>query len=613
MLRAVFRSSYLRNISNDSSCFVNRFLSSNSVIQNHMVAAENNNIELKQKSEVPKKLLESIQKNLILIEKNVTMIKKKMSRITSVKEVDDTKEFHTQLYIQLEPECYSAAHEVLTTAYSKHILLNDKDYELLFLLSSKTSSKFTYRSLRRVVVDNYEMLRTKDKLSERSLSALLISDSAWGLGLAFWEKFEIFEDKNFELNEKLLSACIGNFADSPLTDATKSMMMLYNLYKDKKEAKGWNTLDAKTYRHILLRYIRRQNRSLTDKHRFPNIFECYAGVVKEMNENNIRYIPTIPALFDAAIKSQDIIMIDTLLGFHLNLLIGSENNFHIGRSTNLLGIAAAQGRPDLSRVALQWKDNIGARIGHIEYSLWLISTAKKLDYVDVIDVIVEAEKDGIDLRSHRLYMLLMDVLFKQYGTDYDSVNAVECIENYLQYLQKDDIPIPRFVHDLLIAAYAQVRRVDDAYAMFDQLPDKDILSFNMLVYVHAHFKNADPTKILNIFQEMEQEGLSPDGVSFTHLFHSMASSRNFDALHEILDYLESLDDDNNNSTMEKVRPESFALFRLSQKLESLKEEELFARIQQHLPEITKDHIDFSNDKDDGTKGVKNFLNTTLYR
>ena len=41
----------------------------------------------------------------------------------------------------------------------------------------------------------------------------------------------------------------------------------------------------------------------------------------------------------------------------------------------------------------------------------------------------------------------------------------------------------------------------------------------MLVYVHAHFKNADPTKILNIFQEMEEEGLSPDGVSFTHLFH----------------------------------------------------------------------------------------------
>ena len=603
MLQATIRSSSIRNISNVSLYSINRFLSTVNLTDDPEVAASKESVLDVNRAK--------IKKNLKIIDKNI----RNNVRIYTGEAGNFVKFdvlFRTSLSnnINFQQYCYNAAKDTLNIAMNENITLEDEDYETLFLLSCKATTQYSHKLLRRAVVETYKNLKKKDQLTESLLSAVLLSDTAWGESV-FWENLELFEDKNYKLNDKTLSVCIGHFADSPLTESTKSLMMLYNLHKAEREERGWGPLTNAVYRKILLRYIRRQYRSATDKHRFPGLLEFYASVVNDMNEENIHYDKILPLLFDAALKVQDVNMIDSLLGFQLNTFIGSDNPSHVGRSTKLLEVAATKGRPDLSRIALQWKDNIGAKIGYAEHSLWLLSTAKKLDYIDVIDIIVQAEKDGIDLRNHHLYMQLMHTLFND-SFQYNPLNdAVECIENYLQYLHDDNIAIPRFAHDLLIAAYARVRRVEDAYAVFDRLPDKDILTYNMLVYVHSYFKNADPIKVLDIFQEMEQEGFKPDSTSFTHLFHSMASSQNPQALGEILDYLES--QDNDDTITEKVHPDGFSIFRLAKKLRRINgEDELFERLKEYMPEVTKNHLEFDTTIIEHKKGVKHFLQRTLY-
>ena len=91
----------------------------------------------------------------------------------------------------------------------------------------------------------------------------------------------------------------------------------------------------------------------------------------------------------------------------------------------------------------------------------------------------------------------------------------------------------------------------------------------------------------------------------------MASSQNPQALGEILDYLES--QDNDDTITEKVHPDGFSIFRLAKKLRRINgEDELFERLKEYMPEVTKNHLEFDTTIIEHKKGVKHFLQRTLY-
>ncbi|XP_043698304.1 pentatricopeptide repeat-containing protein At4g25270, chloroplastic [Telopea speciosissima] len=70
----------------------------------------------------------------------------------------------------------------------------------------------------------------------------------------------------------------------------------------------------------------------------------------------------------------------------------------------------------------------------------------------------------------------------------------------------------------LISMYAEVGKLDQARWLFECMPERDVVSWNSIIYGHRH----DPQALL-YFQRMENFGVLPDGITFVSLLTACAN------------------------------------------------------------------------------------------
>ncbi|CAK9267147.1 unnamed protein product [Sphagnum jensenii] len=80
-----------------------------------------------------------------------------------------------------------------------------------------------------------------------------------------------------------------------------------------------------------------------------------------------------------------------------------------------------------------------------------------------------------------------------------------------------------YVANSLIDMYAKCGSIEDACKVFHNMPAHDLVSWNVMIL--GHVKCGQGQKALDLFQQMQHEGLQPDTASFVGLFNACASLR----------------------------------------------------------------------------------------
>lgn len=76
------------------------------------------------------------------------------------------------------------------------------------------------------------------------------------------------------------------------------------------------------------------------------------------------------------------------------------------------------------------------------------------------------------------------------------------------------------VANSLITLYAEAGQLDRARILFEQMTERDIVSWNAIISAHRE----DQQQALMIFQQMESSGVPPDSITFTSLLSACANS-----------------------------------------------------------------------------------------
>ncbi|XP_030548630.1 pentatricopeptide repeat-containing protein At2g33760-like [Rhodamnia argentea] len=92
---------------------------------------------------------------------------------------------------------------------------------------------------------------------------------------------------------------------------------------------------------------------------------------------------------------------------------------------------------------------------------------------------------------------------------------------------KNGLSLDRFVCGALVEMYARCGVIEDARQLFAEMPDKDLVTWTVMIGALAESGDADES--LDLFDRMRREGIVPDKVAMVNVVHACAK---FGALHK---------------------------------------------------------------------------------
>jgi pentatricopeptide repeat domain-containing protein 1 len=78
-----------------------------------------------------------------------------------------------------------------------------------------------------------------------------------------------------------------------------------------------------------------------------------------------------------------------------------------------------------------------------------------------------------------------------------------------------------FVGSSLVDMYAKCGNIEDAWRVFNKMPSRNVVTWNAMVL--GHVKCGQGQKALELFQQMQQEGVQPNSVTFVGVLNACAS------------------------------------------------------------------------------------------
>ncbi len=78
-----------------------------------------------------------------------------------------------------------------------------------------------------------------------------------------------------------------------------------------------------------------------------------------------------------------------------------------------------------------------------------------------------------------------------------------------------------FVGSSLVNMYAKCGSIEDAWRVFNKMPSRNVVTWSAIIL--GHVKCGQGQKELGLFQQMQQEGVQPDSVTFVGVLKACAS------------------------------------------------------------------------------------------
>ncbi|KAI5076897.1 hypothetical protein GOP47_0008962 [Adiantum capillus-veneris] len=111
---------------------------------------------------------------------------------------------------------------------------------------------------------------------------------------------------------------------------------------------------------------------------------------------------------------------------------------------------------------------------------------------------------------------------------YKALQEGKCIHHLIVSSALD---LDTFVVAYLVRMYGACGAFGDAFALFSEMQERSVFSFNFLIRACA--RHSENEKVLVLLQQMMQEGIVPSKVTFVSVFDACASLTDFDAGHRM--------------------------------------------------------------------------------
>ena len=424
--------------------------------------------------------------------------------------------------------------------------------------------KFFQKGMRDEAFIIYNELRDANMLTQPIIAEMAVR-AAYDrspLGFHLQELMKVYTSYGFEVTQDLWNRVLaGMFWSGKSNRITKHF---FNQFKAGYKEKGWK-LSKRTYQTIFRSYV---NDKMSGGFAFlADVLDTY--VESGHHLHNL----VLDDLLTAATRKADAPAVEAILGIGLQNLLENpasfRSYFNSGRITGLLQ-AATSGRgktTNIARFALEWANTCGIEPSEVDMALWVRSCLANRDYIDAVEVLVLTEKSGIDLRGgpyggwlHREFALQLQV-----SANTKRPEAMDDVYSGLLDLARSDWPVPALALDAVITCAGMLGDHDKAFATFNEYEDlfglkRDVTAYNALLGSVAFDKNAPGGTVraqMAIMEKMEEEGIEPDGTTFSSLFTALAPNCHRhppDEINSIIDVMEE----------KGVRPLPFTVARLAQ-------------------------------------------------
>ncbi|XP_020597215.1 pentatricopeptide repeat-containing protein At2g29760, chloroplastic-like [Phalaenopsis equestris] len=95
----------------------------------------------------------------------------------------------------------------------------------------------------------------------------------------------------------------------------------------------------------------------------------------------------------------------------------------------------------------------------------------------------------------------------------DAITAIELHSDAIRFKLSSDLP----VGNALVDMFGKCGLIEEAISVFDQLPDKDVISWTSLISAHANCKQSG--EALQVFRVMLLSGMKPNSVTLCTVLH----------------------------------------------------------------------------------------------
>lgn len=106
-----------------------------------------------------------------------------------------------------------------------------------------------------------------------------------------------------------------------------------------------------------------------------------------------------------------------------------------------------------------------------------------------------------------------------------NIAALELGKQLHGWLVKSGYQTGCFVGNALLAMYCKCGSIDEAHDAFQEISDKDLISWNTMIYGYA--RHGFGREALMVFESMKTMGLKPDGATMVILYSFDSLSTKF--------------------------------------------------------------------------------------
>lgn len=375
-----------------------------------------------------------------------------------------------------------------------------------------------------------------------------------GNGIQALSVLDEFQSRQNELTLPLLSDLLKAICTSQRKNFEVELDHYYRLLRQLAKEKSWRP-DIGLYVTVAKGFSR------------WGTGEDVLRVLRHMTSDDYEPPSTLcDELIEKALTNFDVNVIRVLAPWYLNIF---ESPLSRGVTSRIMQVASASGDISLAQIGLQLMTKYNYPATASDYECLANACMASCDYAGTVEALLQAERvlkqekspADADINSESISteavpsssstntnsIQSIESWNFQEGLAFDLSKSVQRLDAFyysLVDLVRKSSSVPKVALNAVIMAAGRTS-LDRSFATFQEHTSlfgvrPDINTYNALIYAASQSRHASVRTVLSIFEEMEEAGVIPNGLSLSILLEVMAESNDLQGLDELLAHARTL-------------------------------------------------------------------------
>ncbi len=356
---------------------------------------------------------------------------------------------------------------------------------------------------------------------------------------------EDYKKLGYEFNETLMITIIRVLTTAKsrqLAANYESIMKYYKIFRElSKELKWENKITSVIYFDVAV---------ACSKVDVDGACDDVIMVLQDMIEAGVEpQVQMCKLLLDSSSLFMELDVIKILSSWYLN---NFNDALEEGIMSRFSQIAAASGDPELAHIVLQLRAKYNYPIDVHDYLSVIRAYTNTdievdVDIVGLTDYLLDLQKNGIYDSAAKNPLHIKSLINEQVVLGLKLSKYPRSLNELyfsLVDLVRSTNNVPIMILNSIIIAYGRIYKPDQAFATFQEYKTlfgmtPDILTYNALLLAVSYNARIETSTVLQIFEDMENNNVKADDMSFSLLIDNMVDNNNLDSLDAIFSHMET--------------------------------------------------------------------------